>query len=109
MYALDVRTWIWQRFFSLKWPPARLHSAFVHLGRKKFFIGGTSYPENLLFNDIWFCTFTHVKWKTQSLDLPGLKWQKMYLKPGSPLMPTLKAHCGVEFSKNIIFIFGGYT
>jgi len=72
MYALNVENFVWRKFFSLKWPPARLHAAFVHLGRKKFFIGGTSYPENLLFNDIWFCTFTKVKWETQSLDLPGL-------------------------------------
>jgi len=84
MYALDTKKWIWRRFFSLEWPPARIHAAFCHVGRKKFFIAGTSYPENLLFNDIWYCTFDNVLWKTNSLDLPGLSWNKLILDPTSP-------------------------
>ena len=111
MYALDIANnrFIWRRFFSLEWPPARIHASFVEMGRKKFFIGGTSYPENLLFNDIWFCTFEKVLWNTNSLDLPGLSWKRLLLDPTSTQMPTLKAHCAVKFNANLIFIFGGYS
>ncbi len=111
MYALDTASdkWVWRRLFSFEWPPARIHAGFVQVGYRKFFIGGTSYPENLLFNDIWYCTFQNVLWETDSLDLPGLSWKRLNLKLGSTQMPTLKAHCAVSISKNEIFIFGGYS
>jgi len=57
IYVLNTDTWTWKKFFSLDGPLARLHSAFVNLGMKKYLIGGASYPENLVLNDIWSLSF----------------------------------------------------
>ena len=84
MYALDTTSWVWRKFFSLEWPPARIHPAFISIHDRKYFLGGTSYPENLLFNDIWYSSFRHVVWRNDSLDLPGLSWVRLHLHSNSP-------------------------
>jgi len=105
IYVLNTDSWTWKKFFSLDGPLARLHSAFVNLGVKKYLIGGASYPENLVLNDIWSLSFEHVTWKSQ-FDLPGIVWEKLELKEGQ--MPNIKAHAAIRISDNLMFIFGGY-
>ena len=54
---LNCKDYSWKRFFSLEGPLTRLYSAFVNMGAKKYIIGGASYPENLVLNDIWTLSF----------------------------------------------------
>ena len=98
---------MWRRFFSLEGPLARLYSAFATLGGKKYIIGGASYPENLVLNDIWSLSFEHVVWDSTSLDLPGVLWEK--IEPQEGTMPHLKAHAAIQVDSTKIFLFGGYN
>ena len=44
---------VWKRFFFLEGPPPRIHGSFVIIGKRKYLVGGSSMPENLLYNDLW--------------------------------------------------------
>jgi len=89
---LNSETFQWKRFFYLEGPPPRLFSGFSGTGPKKYIIGGCSMPENLFLNDIWLFSFENVAWESQSLELPGVIWQKIELREGSKLLPPIKGH-----------------
>ena len=59
---LNTETFQWKRFFYLEGPPPRVHSGFSGAGQRKYIIGGSSMPENLLLNDIWLFSFENVAW-----------------------------------------------
>jgi hypothetical protein len=44
MFALNCKTLIWRKLFSLESPPVRIAGAFVSLKDKKYLIGGCKYP-----------------------------------------------------------------
>lgn len=77
MYVLNTDNYQWKRFFWLEGPTPRLDSALVNMGSKKYIIGGSSMPENLLYNEIWQFSFENVLWQSNSLELPGIVWTKI--------------------------------
>ena len=58
---LNTQNFNWKRFFSLEGPLTRLHASFVNMGAKKYVIGGGSFPENLVLNEIWSLSFGNSK------------------------------------------------
>lgn len=76
MYALNTRTGIWKKMFSLESPPPRLFGGFVQLKDRKYLIGGCKHPENGtdLYSDAWSLSFANVNWEVSGGDVPGSVW-----------------------------------
>jgi hypothetical protein len=47
---------------------------------QKYLIAGASMPENWVYNDVYTFSFDNVVWNSNSLEIPGVVWQKMDLK-----------------------------
>lgn len=70
---------------------------------RKYLVGGASMPENLLMDDVWQLSvfwyilnkFENVAWETQSLELPGITWEKLPFDD----MPAIKAHSMIQVSE----------
>lgn len=76
LYCLNTETLKWRKFFILEVPYNRVSSAFTNGYECRFLIGGSSLPENLLLNDVWFLDFNNVDWKV-SYDIPGAYWKQL--------------------------------
>lgn len=54
MYCLNCETFQWRRLFYYEAPPNRLFGGFASTGfAKSYLIGGITFPENLVLNDVW--------------------------------------------------------
>ncbi len=45
-------------------------------------------------------------WDSNSLDLPGVLWEK--IDPIEGTMPNLKGHAAIKITETLMYIFGGY-
>jgi hypothetical protein len=50
------------------------------MGSKKYLIAGASMPENWFYNDVYTFSFDSVVWNSNSLEIPGVVWEKMELR-----------------------------
>ncbi|KAM3135972.1 hypothetical protein pb186bvf_011962 [Paramecium bursaria] len=105
LYILNVDKFVWKRFFYLEGPPGRLHFGFATQGEKKYLVGGSSMPENLLMDDVWELSFENVAWDTQSLELPGITWTKL---PFSN-MPSVKGNSVIQVNESELISYGGFN
>ncbi|CAD8118103.1 unnamed protein product [Paramecium sonneborni] len=105
LYILNTEKFVWKRFFYLEGPPGRLHFGFSTQGIKKYLMGGASMPENLLMDDVWQLSFENVAWETQSLELPGITWERLPFDD----MPAIKAHTMIQVSDKELLVYGGFN
>lgn len=60
IFVLDIKTFQWRKFFQLEFPKSRVNSVFFNLPLQKFMVGGSSFPENVLFNEVWSLSLQNV-------------------------------------------------
>ena len=63
LYCLNTENFKWKKFFIVEGPYNRISCAFTTGFECRFLIGGSSLPENLLLNDVWFLDFSNVDWR----------------------------------------------
>lgn len=78
------------------------------MGSKKYLIGGSSLPENWVYDEIWSLSFDNVVWTSPTTEIPGINWQKLSVQENLQFFPV-KAHSAVQVSETQIFIYGGYN
>lgn len=49
--------------------------------------------------------FENVTWNTQSLELPGITWEKLPFEN----MPPIKGHSLLQVSDKELFLYGGFN
>jgi hypothetical protein len=80
IFVLDIKAFVWRKFFQLEFPKSRVNSVFFNLVQQKFMVGGCSYPENVLFNEVWTLSLDSIAWEKDVLELSGLIWKKRKLR-----------------------------
>lgn len=86
-YVLNMRTFVWKKFFHLESPKCGLHHIMIDMREIKYFLGGVSFPEGISFNEVWAVSLRshqtlmldEVNLGVDMMQLGGIQWTKKKL------------------------------